>query len=51
MFLLLATLIGTQPYCTVNLDTQKIECNYENIDACLMYREENELCIANPNLK
>jgi len=51
MLFLLINLIGTQPYCTIDLQTKQIECNYESLDVCEGYRASNERCIENPNFK
>ena len=51
MFFLLVNLIGTQPYCTLDRITQEIQCNYTTMEDCESYRQENEICVDNPNLK
>lgn len=53
MFFLLVSyhLIGVQPWCTLNKSEQSIQCNYESQDACEGYRESQEICVPNPNLK
>jgi hypothetical protein len=52
MFFLLATgihLIGVQPFCTFNVNTYEMQCNYETHEACITYRERDEMCLPNPN--
>jgi hypothetical protein len=49
--LIVYTQIGIQPYCTLNKQDKKIECNYESKEACEGYRESNEICIENPKIK
>lgn len=52
MFILLVHLIlGTQPWCAYNKIENTIQCNYETKYQCESYRDNNEVCILNPNLK
>jgi hypothetical protein len=47
-FLLVYHLIGIQPFCTLNINTYEIQCNYETHADCVAYRERDEMCIPHP---
>jgi hypothetical protein len=43
----LTSKLGVEPWCTKNIGTNDLQCNYRTQADCEAYREEDETCVPN----